>query len=130
MFLEYSRCSVAGDDADRDPDHDDGTDAGDAQVHVEVVADVGDEVETRDSDSVYRSVSPSLCSPVCLPLNVHHLDVRRRIVILIATTVLMLATLRFMWMSMLMLVMKWRLTIVTLSIVLSVRLSVLRSVRL
>ena len=71
MFLEYSRCSVAGDDADRDPD---------------------------------------------------------RIGILIATTVLMLATLRFMWISLLMLVMKWRLTIVTLSIVLSVRLSVLRSV--
>ena len=71
MFLEYFRCSVAGDDADRDPDW---------------------------------------------------------IVILIATTVLMLATLRFMWMSLLMLAMKWRLAIVTLSIVLSVRLSVLRSV--
>ena len=51
-----------------------------------------------------------------------------RIVILIATTVLMLATLRFMWMSLLMLVIKWRLAIATLSIVLTVRLSVLRSV--
>ena len=77
MFLEYSRCSVAGDDADRDSDHDDGTDAGDAQVHVDVDADVGGEVEIHDSDSVYRSVSPSVCSLVCLPLNVHHIDVCR-----------------------------------------------------
>ena len=52
MFPEYFRCSVADDDADRDPDHDDGTDAGDAQVRVGVDADAGDEVENHDSDDM------------------------------------------------------------------------------
>ena len=72
MFLEYSRCSVAGDDADRDPAHDDGTDAVDAQVHVDVDADAGDEVENHDSDDMrvvcclLLSLCLSFCQSVCL----------------------------------------------------------------
>ena len=77
MCLEHSRCSVVGDDADRGPDHADGTDAGDAQVYVDVDADVGNEVEIHDRDSAYRSVSPSVWSLVCLPLDVHHRDACR-----------------------------------------------------
>ncbi len=52
VFLEYYQCSVTDDDADRDPDHHDGGDAGDAQVHVDVDADAGDEVENHDSDDM------------------------------------------------------------------------------
>ncbi len=77
MCLEYSRCSVVGDDADRDPDRADGTYAGDAQVYVNVDANVGNEVEIHDRDSVYRAVNPSVWSLVCLPLNFRHIDVRR-----------------------------------------------------
>ncbi len=77
MCLEYSRCSVVGDDADRDPDRADGTYAGDAQVYVNVDANVGNEVEIHDRDSVYRAVNPSVWSLVCLPLNFRHINVCR-----------------------------------------------------
>ena len=77
MCLEYSWCSVVGDDADRDPDRANGTYAGDAWVYVNVDANVGNEVEIHDRDSVCRAVNPSVWSLVCLPLNVHHMDVCR-----------------------------------------------------
>ena len=52
MFLESFQCSVADDDVDRDPDHHDGGDARDAQVHVDADADASDAAEDNDSDDM------------------------------------------------------------------------------
>ena len=50
--MECFQCSVADDDVDRDPDHDDGTDAGDAQVHKDVDTDAGHDSQNNDSDDL------------------------------------------------------------------------------
>ncbi len=96
----------------------------------------GDELSTRDSGTVATAtmaivtvVMPTWESCMCFwSIPGAQLPAMMRIVILIMPTVLMLATLRFMWMSMPMLVTKWRFTIGILSIVQSVRQSGLWSV--
>jgi hypothetical protein len=52
VCMECFRCSVADDDVDRDLDHDDGTDAGDARVHMVADADAGHDSQNNDSDDM------------------------------------------------------------------------------